>query len=256
MWISDGYQLVGGQGPREDDLVSYEKYQLVILGVLQTRVTYWYTYRLPNTYLPIWLGDLFVYFLLCPTKLQFLNRIRISWPINCAVQVPKNQKPHFANVYFLLYFYSYRNHPLSIFFGNSSFWPQHCIASFQKVCFSLFPLLCALFSLANLKPWAQKKRFLFTDFPFSSPCCCRRSWLKSLIQNIIKIFWSPQIDTLQSVPSLVPSNVKRQPPFSCENMFVNGLKPLCQCAAIQIWIPILLLAWISHVSITHSKTAI
>ena len=100
MWISDGFQLVGGQGPREDDLVSYEKYQLVILGVLQTRVTYWYTYRLPNTYLPIWLGDLFVYFLLCPTKLQFLNRIRISWPINCAVQVPKNQKPHFANVYF------------------------------------------------------------------------------------------------------------------------------------------------------------
>ena len=53
MWISDGYQLVVGQGPSEDDLVSYEKYQLVILGVLQTRVTYWYTYRLPNTHLPI-----------------------------------------------------------------------------------------------------------------------------------------------------------------------------------------------------------
>ena len=194
--------------------MSYEKYQLVILGVLQTRVTYWYTYRLPNTYLPIWLGDLFVYFLLCPTKL--LNRICISWPINCAVQVPKNPKPHFANVYFLLYFYSYRNHPLSIFFGNSSFWLQHCIASLQKVCFSLFSLLCALFSLANLKPWTQKKRFLFTDFPFSSSCCCRRRWLKSLIQNIIKIFWSPQIDTLQSVPSLVPSKVKRQRPFSCE----------------------------------------
>ena len=40
------------QDPREDDLVSYEKYQLVILGVLHTRVTYWYTYRLPKTYLP------------------------------------------------------------------------------------------------------------------------------------------------------------------------------------------------------------
>ena len=58
-----GFQMYRWLGPEKTIWWFDEKYQLVILGMLLTRVTYWYTYRSSKTYRPSYLDYLHINFL-------------------------------------------------------------------------------------------------------------------------------------------------------------------------------------------------
>ena len=113
-----------------------EKYQLVILGELQTRVTYWYTHRSPNTHLPTWVT--FTGLLFAQPKIHLPSYLGLL----CTKAAHESSLQMACT-----YFYSYLNHPPISICWISSNQPLYCLA---ELIFSTLESLLIFSTLESL----------------------------------------------------------------------------------------------------------